>query len=162
MLDFIMGLCGALLLHSFTGAFLEIMFVIYFSNNNEMLSFLGCDSTSSFYGKGKVTALKVARNKDEYANTFANLGVCVPPPADLINEIMKYVCHLYGHGNESDVNLVRYQVFKSEKFEEELYLGSLAVHVKRAAYQSQQLCLILSLEISLSMGVGLTKKAWST
>ncbi|CAB4038033.1 Hypothetical predicted protein, partial [Paramuricea clavata] len=44
-------------------------------------SFTGCDSISSFYGKGKATALKVARSKDEHANTFANLGVYIPSPA---------------------------------------------------------------------------------
>ena len=41
---------------------------------------LGCDGTSSFHGKGKATALKVTRSKDEHANTFANLGVHIPTP----------------------------------------------------------------------------------
>ena len=64
--------------------------------------------------------------------------VCVPPPADLINENIKYVCHLYGHENQADVNLVRYQVFRSGKFEEELLppnADSLSMHIKRGAYQ---------------------------
>ena len=80
----------------------------------------------------------MARSKDEHANTFANLGVCIPSPEELIDELVKYVCHLYGYENESDVNLVRYHAFKSGKFEEELLppnTDSLRMHINCAAYQ---------------------------
>jgi hypothetical protein len=52
--------------------------------------------------------------------TVSLLAVCIPSPEELIDELVKYVCHLYGYENESDVNLVRYHAFKSGKFEEEL------------------------------------------
>ena len=80
----------------------------------------------------------MARSKDEHANTFANLGVHIPTLPELIDKIVKYVCHLYGHENESDVNLVRYHTFKLRKFEEELLRpngDSLRIHINRAAFQ---------------------------
>lgn len=44
---------------------------------------LGCDTTSAFYGKGKVTALKVAKLKENHVNTFENLGKHLVLPNDL-------------------------------------------------------------------------------
>lgn len=80
----------------------------------------------------------MARSKDEYAATFANIGVCIPSPPELIDRLVKYVCHLYGYEHESDVNMVRYQAFTSGKFEEESLppnTDSLTMHIHRAAYQ---------------------------
>ena len=100
--------------------------------------FQGCDTTSSFHGKGKATALKIARSKDDHVSCFANLGTTISPSSELIAQLSKFVCHLYGHECQSDVNLVRYLAFKDGKFEEESLppnQDSLALHIYRAAYQ---------------------------
>ena len=85
---------------------LEYLFTVSF--------FTGSDTTSAFYCKGKVTALKIA-------NTQIFLE-----------------CHLYGFEECSDVNAVRYQAFKSGKYDEELLppnQDSLDQHISRANYQ---------------------------
>ena len=62
----------------------------------------------------------------------------LPPSNDLILELSKYVCHLYGYEGEKDVNRVRYLAFKGGKYDEEMLppnKDSLHLHVHRAAYQ---------------------------
>ena len=100
---------------------------------------IGCDTTSAFYGKGKVTALKIARMKEEYAILFGNLGKTVALSTQLKNGLYGFVCHLYGFDGCSDVNSVRYQMFKGGKYVEELLppnQDSLDNHISRANYQS--------------------------
>ena len=49
-----------------------------------------------------------------------------------------FVCHLYGHEGWSDVNSVRYEMFKGGKYDEELLppnQDSLDNHIRRANYQ---------------------------
>ena len=82
--------------------------------------FIGCDTTSAFYGKGKVTAFKVAVSKSEYSYTFAQLGQEVELSNELIDNLTSYVCHLYVLQEHSDINAVRFQLFKGGKYEEEL------------------------------------------
>jgi hypothetical protein len=41
-------------------------------------------------------------------------------PSSMKAVLKKFVCHLCGAENQSDVNLVRYLLFKGGKFEEEL------------------------------------------
>lgn len=103
-----------------------------------LFSFKGCDTTSAFYGKGKVTAMKICRMKEEYANTFGNLGRETVLSNELKKALSTYVCHLYGVEECSDVNSVRYQLFKSGKYEEQLLppnQDSLDQHIRRANFQ---------------------------
>ncbi|CAB4022892.1 Hypothetical predicted protein, partial [Paramuricea clavata] len=69
------------------------------------------DTTSAFYGKGKVTALKIAKKKEEYANLFGVMGREIAPSAELKSGLYRFICHLYGFEECSDVNAVRYQAF---------------------------------------------------
>lgn len=99
---------------------------------------IGCDTTSAFYGKGKVKALKIARTNDEYAILFGNLGKTVTLSTQLKNGLYGFVCHLYGYEGRSDVNSVRYEMFKGGKYDEELLppnQDSLDNHIRRANYQ---------------------------
>ena len=60
------------------------------------------------------------------------------PSAELRNGLYRFVCHLYGFEECSDVNAVRYQVFISGKYDEELLppnQDSLNQHISRANYQ---------------------------
>ncbi|XP_028417356.1 uncharacterized protein LOC114541753 [Dendronephthya gigantea] len=101
-------------------------------------AFTGCDTTSAFYGKGKVSVLKVAKAREEYSHTFSNLGTELNPSEDLFTQLYHFVCHLYGYQGYSDINRVRYEMFKSGKFDEELLppnKDSLDQHINRANYQ---------------------------
>ena len=71
-----------------------------------MLCFIGSDTTSAFYGKGKVTALKIAKEKEQYANLFGNVGKQITPSDELKSGLYEFVCHLYGFEECSDVNAV--------------------------------------------------------
>ena len=84
------------------------------------LQFIGCDTTSAFYGKSKLTAMRIFKTKEEYANTFGNLGKETVLSNELKNALSRYVCHLYGFEGCCYVNSVRYKLFKSRKYEEEL------------------------------------------
>ena len=100
--------------------------------------YIGCDTVSSFYGKGKTSALKIVKSKEEHAEHFSNLGSTVSPTKELITGLCKYVCHLYGYDDVTDVNLVRYLMFKAGKYDEQLLPpneDSLVLHIQRAAYQ---------------------------
>ena len=99
---------------------------------------IGCDTTSAFHGKGKVKALKIATTNDDYAILFGNLGKAVTVSTQLKNGLYGFVCHLYGHEGWSDVNSVRYEMFKGGKYDEELLppnQDSLDNHIRRANYQ---------------------------
>jgi hypothetical protein len=75
---------------------------------------------------------------EEYALAFSNLGNELDVPSSMKAVLKKFVCHLYGAENQSDVNLVRYLLFKGGKFDEELLPpneDSLEQHVKRANFQ---------------------------
>jgi hypothetical protein len=76
--------------------------------------------------------------KEEYANTFGNLGRETVLSNELKKALSTYVCHLYGVEECSDVNSVRYQLFKSGKYEEQLLppnQDSLDQHIRRANFQ---------------------------
>ena len=99
--------------------------------------FTGCDTTSAFYGKGKIKAMKVWKTKD-YREMFTSLGKELELSNELKSSLSKYVCHLYGLEECSDVNFVRYELFKSGKYEEQLLppnQDSLDQHARRANLQ---------------------------
>ena len=57
--------------------------------------FKGCDTTSAFYGKGKVKAFNVATSKLEYSSTFAQIGREVELSNELRDGLTCFVRHLY-------------------------------------------------------------------
>ena len=66
------------------------------------------------------------------------MGREIAPSAELKSGLYSFVCHLYGFEECSDVNAVRYQAFKSGKYDEELLppnQDSLDQHISRANYQ---------------------------
>ena len=80
-------------------------------------------------------AFKVLLKKAEYLETFKMLGHTIPPSDDLVNRLEKYVCDLYGAGQEESVNSACYSLFKSGKFGEDTLPpnnDSLVQHIKRA------------------------------
>ena len=65
---------------------------------------IGCDSTSSFYGKGKKTAWDTLLRNREYFNSFRSLGNAFPPSEELVLQLNRFVCLLYADKNSENVN----------------------------------------------------------
>ena len=59
--------------------------------------FTGCDTISSFAGKGKVKAVKTMMKNQTYIDLFASFGVTPELSEVQFTEIQKFVCDLYGH-----------------------------------------------------------------
>ena len=100
---------------------------------------LGCDTTSSFFGKGKAAVLKVVQKKVEYKDMFAGLGENLFITPDVYVNIENFVCHLYGNEAISSVNELRYLLFKGGKYAEEQLpptLDALKQHLLRCNYQA--------------------------
>ena len=79
-----------------------------------------------------------AKAKEDYVQTFNSLGTEITPAADLTKQLHDFVCHLYGFEGHSDINRVRFEMFKSGKFDEELLPpneDSLDQHISRAHFQ---------------------------
>lgn len=64
-------------------------------------SLTGCDSTSSFYGRGKASCLKTFLAEDSNHTSLQNLGTAFKPPDHLISSIEGFVCRLYGSASSS-------------------------------------------------------------
>ena len=99
--------------------------------------FTGCDSVSSFYGKGKRKAWKTAMETDSQ-ETFKTLGNEVSPTEMLCEALSRYVCALYGHECDS-VNEVRCIMFRLGSFSDESLPPThdcLTKHIERANYQA--------------------------
>ena len=82
--------------------------------------------------------MRIFKTKEEYVNTFGNLSKETVLSNELKNALSTYVCHLYGFEGCCDVNSVRYKLFKSGKYEEELLppnQDSLDQHARRANFQ---------------------------
>ena len=100
--------------------------------------FEGCDTTSSFYGKGQLSVWKVAKMNEGYRSTFANLGSETNPSEELKKQLQNFVCHLYGYEGYSEINSIRFEIVKSGKYDEELLppnQNSLDQHIRRANFQ---------------------------
>ena len=103
-------------------------------------SFTGCDSTSAFAGKGKLSALKLLRRNQLYSDLFSELGVEWSVSSELFQKLQEFVCVWYGT-KSTDINKSRYQLFCIKKGEIESYqlppcADSLFKHVLRANYQA--------------------------
>jgi len=117
-------------------------------------SFTGCDTTSAFVRKGKVSPLKVLDRNPECFPMFHEMG----STPDVITETMlnaaeHFVCCMYGHPSYNDVNMLRFEIFKSRfesnttndkvSFADGIDFSlippcreSLRMHVQRANYQT--------------------------
>ena len=78
-------------------------------------AFSGCDSTSSFVRKGKITVLKKFRKDSGYCKTFASLG-SLNLENDFHDGIEQFVCCLYGRPKYTSVDKLRYDLCL-EKFQ---------------------------------------------
>ena len=101
--------------------------------------FLGSDTTSSFYGKGKVKAWRTLCENPQFANTFSMLGNSFPPSQILVNQLNKFVCLLYGDKKSATSNECRYALFKAGKYSDDVLppnCDCLYKHIERVNYQT--------------------------
>ena len=77
-------------------------------------SFSGCDSVSSFKGKGKKAAWNLLKKHPQFISTFADLGQSWTLPLHTEKELEKFVCLMYGCPLD-DVNKARLALFKQKK-----------------------------------------------
>ena len=115
-------------------------------------SFTGCDTVSAFSGKGKVKALKLVKKNNKFLWLFQVIGNECTLLEDVYSQAEHFICHFYGHGEENDVNLLRYKIYcaRRGKIEGEQLppsRSSLLKHVDKGNYQSRICKLSLQLVI---------------
>ena len=102
-------------------------------------AFTGCDTTSAFSGKGKKAALDLVVAGGMNLKAMQQLEQTPVVSVELMLLCRQFVCALYGRPALSDVNEVRYQIFRTSACQSaslpttEDALGN---HVKRANYQT--------------------------
>ena len=74
-------------------------------------SLTGCDSTSSFSGKGKKTAFRVLVGNNVAQEACSLVGQAIPPAEELFQLCEQFVSTLHGHPSSSSVNHTRYNIF---------------------------------------------------
>jgi len=85
-------------------------------------SFTGCDQIPAFAGKGKLKPLRVLKSNPAYQKAFASLGSSEIISDDVITELEKFTCEIYGIKRNTNadkqptVNDARYQMF-CEKYD---------------------------------------------
>ena len=118
-------------------------------------AFTGCDTTSAFVRKGKITPLRILKNNPRYTPSFTSLGTSSDLTDDQFQNLEAFTCLLYGSksGVNTSINKLRYTMFTtrftpngqllSSESGIDLSLlppcaSSLRMHIKRVNYQ----CLI--------------------
>lgn len=115
-------------------------------------AFTGSDSTSAFIRQGKIKPLKVLEKSLEFQEMFGLLGDQSEVSGQLISGLERFVCAMYGKSTTSEINKVRYELFKQKfnpKSSSKLSSGdgvdlsllppcqsSLKMHINRANYQA--------------------------
>lgn len=105
-----------------------------------LYAFTGCNSVSSFAGKGKNKVVKLLVNNVKYVNEFSSLGASWDVSDELNDTLGEFVCDLYGK-KLNDVDLLKYQLHcaKGGKVEPKSLPPcwlSLKLHVLHANYQA--------------------------
>ncbi|XP_065671561.1 uncharacterized protein LOC136089469 [Hydra vulgaris] len=100
-------------------------------------AFTGCDFTSGFFGKGKVSLLKLMQSNVVFLEAFSDLGNNSFAKEKTCTALKKFICYAYGERNTVDVNEARYQLFRKGKYGEEFMPpnnDALDNHINRANY----------------------------
>ena len=70
--------------------------------------FTGEDTNCAFKGKGKVTPLKKLEKKPRYQASFRRLGENWNVDEELLGDLEKFTCEMYGHPRQASVELMWY------------------------------------------------------
>ena len=104
-------------------------------------AFAGCDTVSSFAGKGKTKTLKIMKYQHKYVSTFKGLGESWNLEKGLLQNLEDFVWAMYGD-QFKNVNDLRYKIYCSKRGKiscEDLPTckSALIENCKRANYQSK-------------------------
>ena len=100
----------------------------------------GCDTVSSFAGKGKKAALDIVKADEDSRASIHRIGERVPPMREDLRKMEKFVWSLYNDVNCCKVNDTRYKLFyKNQNLQ--LYQlppthAALQKHLQRANYKA--------------------------
>lgn len=100
--------------------------------------YTGCDTVSSFKGRGKKRGLDMLLKQKDYVHLFARLGSSYNFDHELYAALEKYTCHLYGQPQCVKVDEARYRMFCVSAPDESLLppcSDALTLHYQRANYQ---------------------------
>ena len=100
--------------------------------------FTGCDSVSSFHGKGKVRPIKLMLEEPKFIDFFSQVGSTFEVGEGLLSQAEEFVCSLYGK-ELKQVNDARTALFKTGKHMDDTLppnKDSLEKHLHRANYQA--------------------------
>ena len=98
----------------------------------------GCDSVSTFVGRGKKAAFSLLKKQDHLCETMKHLSDSPKVSDDLFKGCEKFVCAVYG-GKGFDVNKLHYYTFCATNTQSNRLpptKGALKKHVQRANYQA--------------------------
>ena len=100
----------------------------------------GCDTASTFVGKGKKKALKMVKENQDMREKLQGIRETVPPSAEVIRKVESFVSTLYSGNDKDGVNEVRYKMFCRSKNIQSYQLpptkSALTEHIKRTNYQT--------------------------
>ena len=74
--------------------------------------FTGCDSIIAFKGKGKTKRFGLMLESEDFCSPFKALGCGWEVPDDIIPDVEKFVCTLYGKKDSTGVNAAMYNLFR--------------------------------------------------
>ena len=77
----------------------------------DLRTFTGSNTISTFAGKGKIKALKLIKKNNKFLRLFQVIGNERTLREEVYSQVERFICHFYGHGEEDDVNLLRYKVY---------------------------------------------------
>ena len=74
-------------------------------------SFTGCDTTSAFAGRGKVKPLTLMLKDQDYVETCSLLGKEIHLQEELVVQIKRFVCHMYGWKGIHSLREIQYKMY---------------------------------------------------
>lgn len=107
-----------------------------------MHAYTGCDSVSSFGGRGKISALNILKKSQQFQETFKKLGKSWSVPPDVSRSLEEFTCRLYATQSDiTDVNELRFQLFRLKKGNIDSgqlppCKDTLQLHIVRSNYQT--------------------------
>ena len=102
-------------------------------------AFTGYDTTSAFYGKGKVRPFEIMQKSARTRRAISQLGEEWDVPDQVTVDLEEFVCQIYGT-HETSANLARYKLFCAKSFGERKLPPTsdcLKLHIDRANYQAR-------------------------
>jgi len=81
-------------------------------------AFTGNDFVSSFFRKSKEHCWKVLEKNPKFYTVFQSLGSSLDLSDYVFSQLQEFLCHLYRHPKEKEVNTVRYRMFTKKNTSE--------------------------------------------